>query len=151
MNTYRTLDSQTEGPDATGPTRDHAKTTAMEPVYRQEWSYNIKPGRMPVSLQAKARPQTVATPISGLSPGRLPILVRNSNINPAATGSGQMNSQWRVSDPYWGTQQGQAELAGMGDSAAPTVAAPTQSVTPILLSIAAVIGIVGFWVFNKAE
>lgn len=151
MNHYRTLDSQTEGPDVTGPTRDHAQTTATEKTYRQEWSYNIRPGRMPVSLQAKSRPITTATPISGLAPGRLPVLVRNSNVNPAASGSGDTNSTWRVSDPYWGTQQGRSELAGMGDNPAPTVVVPQTDVTHALLGFAALVGVVGWWVFHKAE
>jgi hypothetical protein len=152
VNQYRTLDNQTEGPDVTGPTRDHNQVAKNETVYRQEWSYNVRPGRLPVSLMAKARPQTSATPISGLAPGRLPVLVRNSNMNPAASGSGDMNSTWRVSDPYWAnTAEGRA-MSGLGAAPAPPLAQLGPSpFTKYFLLLGIGAGVLGYFVYRHAK
>jgi hypothetical protein len=151
MNQYRTLDSQREGPDVTGPTRDHAADTAANPTYRQEWSYNIQPGRRPVTLTGRTRPQTTAAKTTTLTPGRMPVLVRNSNMNPAATGTGDSNSTWRVSDPYWSnTSEGAAAVAGLGDPP-PLAQLGPSPFTKYFFGIAALTGIVGYFVWKKLK
>ena len=116
MSQYRALDPITEGPQVMGPSRDWNAIAKRERVWRQEMPYNVRPQRLPVTLQMPmARPQVSKPVLGGLKPGRLPVLIRNSNINPQASGQGVGHSSWSVSDPYWAhTQPGRATVAGLG-------------------------------------
>ena len=118
MNSYRALDPITEGPQVMGPSRDWNSIAKRETVYRQEWGYNVRPGRVPVALQMPmARPQTTTPVLGGLKPGRVPVLIRQSNIDPMASGQGVGHWKYSVSDPYWAhTAPGRAAMAGLGSA-----------------------------------
>jgi hypothetical protein len=152
---YRQLDAMTEGPDRMGPTRDQHALAAAETTYTQQWSYNMRPGRMPVTLQMQAaRPVTSPIPTTTLRPGRLPVLIRQSNVNPQASGSGNGHTSWSVSDPYWSTAQGRrmsqiaVSQAGQNDAVAGVGALPF-GITPTQAAVAAALGIVA-WFGYKA-
>jgi hypothetical protein len=153
---YRQLDSMTEGPDVMGPTRDHHAQALSDVTYQQQWSYNMRPGpRMPVTLATKSRPKTVPSPMTQLNPGRLPVLIRNSNVSPQGAGQGDGHSSWTVSDPYYAHTDAGAAVAGMGAAADGSVPAPmpaaapaSSHLTPKVIAIGAVLGL-GAWLFMK--
>jgi hypothetical protein len=90
------LDPELDAPHMTGPSRDYHQLYGKEDQYRVE-RHTIQPGRADYSVKTKPRPQTHERPNYDLVPGRTPVLVRNSNINPAAEGVGDATSEWNVS------------------------------------------------------
>jgi hypothetical protein len=124
MGQYRTLDPITEGPDATGPSRDWHAIAAKEPVYRQE-RFALRPQRLPVTLATKERPRTTKSPIVEMQLGRVPILVRNSNQRPIEAGVSADGSVWGVSDPgRWHRHDSNLAADGGGAEAPAGVPAP---------------------------
>jgi len=97
-----TLDPVLHHPSRTGPTRDLHAIAAIEPVYRQEVHY-LKPGRLPVSMNAsmRARPKARSggNPDTGFRLAKIPVLVRNSNQRPQEAGTGTDRSVMSLSDP----------------------------------------------------
>lgn len=119
------LDPVLHSPLRTGPTRDMHALTAMEPVWREE-RHVIKPGRLPVSMNAnmKARPKARSgsgTPNTGFALARIPVLVRASNQRPQETGEGTDRGVWALSDPSW-THRPSAlpSMSGIGTALLPT-------------------------------
>lgn len=98
------LDPSLDAPSMTGPSRDYHTMYSKESRWRDE-PHNIAPGRVPVSMKLTKKVKTSEKPNYDLQPGRIPVLVRNSNINPAAEGVGDATSEWNVS----------AELLGQED------------------------------------
>ncbi len=87
-----------------GPSRDYHTLYGKEQVWRDE-PHAIDPGRAQgYSFALKPRPDTQKKPHYDLVPGRVPVLVRNSNINPAADGSGAATSEWSVSNQMLGQE-----------------------------------------------
>ena len=116
---YRTLDPITEGPSATGPSRDWHAIAASEPVYRQE-TRDLQPKRLPVSLTTTERPRTTPSPMIEMKLGRVPVMVRNSNQRPIEAGVSADGSVWGVSDPgYYHRHDALAADAPAGTVPAP--------------------------------
>lgn len=87
--------------DAVGPTIDPSEELSR-PLFRQE-PFQIEAHRGPgISLATKARPRTRKI-VHGIDQGMVPVMVRNSNSNPANAGQGDRTSDWRLSVP--GMQQ----------------------------------------------
>jgi hypothetical protein len=114
---FRTLDPVSENPQFTGPTRDMKAITSKEAVYRQE-PFQITPQRMPVRMATKERPVTHATPVVGLRPERIPVLVRASNGRPIEAGEGLSSGTWAVSDPGWYHRPGEKVHGALGEDPA---------------------------------
>ncbi len=155
---YRTLDPITEGPGATGPTRDYGAILQAMPAYSLE-PHQLQPQRLPVQIAVKERPRTSATPIVGLRPSRLPVLVRNSNLRPSEAGEGMSGSTWGVSDPglYHRGDSGALSAAGdavpNADGSAPAAGWSLGSQVTARLVLAGIAAGVAFyfWRRNKAQ
>ena len=87
----------------TGPSRDYHTMYGKEAQWRDE-PHNINPMRAPVSMKLTRKTKTSKKPHYDLVPGRVPVLVRNSNINPAAEGTGDSTSEWNVSESMLGQE-----------------------------------------------
>ncbi len=148
------LDSVTDAPEFTGPSRDWAALAAKEPVYRQE-RFNIRPQRMPISFKMTERPKVTNKPVVTINPSRVPILIRSSNNRPSEAGEGVSGSTWGISDPG---QYDARTLAGMG--ADPATAADPLAQSPFAIDnnlrtklvIAAGMGlVVSFLLFRESR
>ena len=124
------LDPELDAPHMTGPSRDYHAMYGKEKQFRVE-QHSIVPGRANYDIKLTPRPKTHERPHYDLVPGRTPVLVRNSNINPAAAGVGDATSEWSVSD----------SLLGATD---PGYTAPTSLVNGKTIAIGAVLGLLAF-------
>lgn len=139
------LDPNLNDSTLSGASRDYKAIASREPVYRQE-AFQMRPGRLPVSLNANMRPRPNARSGSGSPVGiktreRIPVLVRHSNQRPLEAGTGKGSSSWDVSDPAW---YNHSMLPGMGETPA---ASPGALLGTAGFGIAA--GIALFMFLNK--
>ena len=97
------LDPELDAPSMTGPSRDYHSMYGKESQFRVE-QHAIQPGYADYNIKTKPRPKTHTKPHYDLVPGRTPVLVRNSNINPAGEGMGDATSEWNVSASMLGEE-----------------------------------------------
>jgi hypothetical protein len=125
------LDSVTDAPQFTGPTRDMHAITAKDAVWRQE-RFQMTPKRLPVSLRLTPRPKTHKSPVVGLQHKRVPVLVRSSNNRPQEAGDGDEGGTWSVSDP--GNYDGRV-LHGIGADPVDAANTPLTSGNAVKLAV----------------